>query len=325
MARLWTDGRYFLQAGQELSADWTLMKMGVDGYPDVDDFLVSHLSKGDKVGIDAQLHTVKSATDLKEKLACKGIELVPTSYNPIDSVWAEARPAAPKGKLRIHKTEFAGIDVITKLSQIRRQMSQQDDLAGGKSLEGPADVLLVTMLDEIMWLYNIRGSDVAYNPVAVSYAAVYMDKAVLYISSDKVDDEVQKHLLEAGVEIKAYETVHTDLEQAAASGLNVWIDPNQASISSYWAIENGLESFKRKSKASKRRRKSSDSEEANGSNAVMCIQESSPISHLKSIKNESEIKWMKEAHMRDAVALSEFWYWLETKVYTLSRDKYLFR
>lgn len=325
-ARLWTDGRYFLQAEKELTQDWTLMKMGVDGVPDVKACLASVMPAGSVVGIDPELHTVSSANELKEKLKACGVDLAPVPSNPVDEAWREAgtRPTKPEGRLRLHcgpdGTNFAGATVAEKLALVREIMAgkvRADGSTAGPS-HGAADVLLVTMVDELMWLFNVRGCDVPYNPVAMCYGMVHKDKAVLYIDACKVEgEELSRHFEEAGVTIKAYESVFADLEAAAASGKTLWLDPDQASIKTYWCVQEGLTSHENKSKAANKRRRTSSDAGSNGTGAeegTGCVQAPSPISHLKSIKNAVEIEWMREAHLRDGAALAEFWLWLETKI-----------
>lgn len=186
-------------------------------------------------------------------------------------------------------------------------------------ISSPISIYQVTMVDEVMWLLNVRGCDVPYNPVALCYAVLYMDKCVLYIDSGKIVDEVAKHLDAAGITVKAYGALQKDLELAAAGGLRVWIDPDQASISAYWALLEGESSLEKKAKASKRRRRASP-DNANGSaengsgEGHCCMRQQSPIAHLKSVKNEVEVEGMKEAHLRDAVALAQFWNWIEKKI-----------
>ena len=184
------------------------------------------------------------------------------------------------------------------------------------------------MLDELMWLFNVRGCDVPHNPVAVCYALVFRDRAVLYIDAVKAEGGgVAEHLAAAGVAVKPYESVFADLGDAAAAGLRVWLDPDQASISALRAVERGLESLGKKAKAGSKRRRTSGSNNGNaaaaknGANkengadaAGAVVQLPSPVSHLKSIKNSVEIEWMREAHLRDGAALAEFWLWLETRI-----------
>lgn len=203
-AALWTDGRYFLQAEAQLGPDWTLMRHGTPNCPEVHEWLAEHLPEGSRVGIDPAVHTVDAAEKLKAKLRAAGKQLVALGSNPVDEAW-EGRPAPPEAPLRVHPLEWAGQSVAQKLDGLRRQLA-----------EAGAGALLVTMLDEVAWLFNLRGGDVAYNPVFLSYGVVTADGATLYVDPRKVTPEVAAHLGEAGVVVKEYGALMGDVRGMAA-------------------------------------------------------------------------------------------------------------
>lgn len=160
-ALLFTDGRYHKQAELELSPDWCLMKSGVERVPTLSEFLRDNLPQSAVVAVDALVHSADACSKLAEELRVKNITVKALHSNPVDEIWGNSRPMAPLGLLREHPIEFAGVSIPEKLKTIRDKMNQEN-----------VQTLVVTMLDEIAWLYNIRGSDVACNPVAVSYALV---------------------------------------------------------------------------------------------------------------------------------------------------------
>ena len=144
-ALLWTDGRYFVQAEEELSEDWTLMRSGTKGTPDAKTWLKTTMAAGSAVGIDPNVHSVSEARELRKALEESECEVVALEENLVDSIWSD-RPAFPKTKLRVHPAEFAGQTVEEKLTHIREKMK-----------ENGTQRLVVSSLDDVMWLCNVRG------------------------------------------------------------------------------------------------------------------------------------------------------------------------
>jgi Xaa-Pro aminopeptidase len=174
-AFLFTDGRYHKQAEMELSVfgnEWSLMKVGVSNVPTHTDYLLQTMTSGCVVGIDPLVHSSSSVQTLKESLGAKNVSVKYLSTNPIDEVWQEEqndeqsllkRPPIPRSNIRIHPLKFAGKSTREKLAEIRDQMQKENE---------KCDSLILTALDEIMWLLNIRGSDVPCNPVSYCYCIV---------------------------------------------------------------------------------------------------------------------------------------------------------
>jgi Xaa-Pro aminopeptidase len=160
-ALLFTDGRYHSQAEKELDENWTPMKVGVSGVPTPIEFLAASLHKGAKVAVDPAVHSAESYKQLQEKLQSKSISVFNMDTNVIDLAWGAKQPALRTSAVREHPLEYAGQTVAEKLALLRAQMQKQE-----------AGALVVSMLDEIAWLFNIRGGDVECNPVALSYALV---------------------------------------------------------------------------------------------------------------------------------------------------------
>jgi len=169
-AGLWTDSRYFLQAEQELDKKiFTLFKMGTPDVPNIEDWLIKELKKGESLGVDPQVISRTRFVNLQKKLGEKGIGLKCIEKNLVDAVW-ENRPEAPKGNTEIHAEKYSGESAVSKLKRVREKMA-----------EANTDALVVTMLDSIAWLFNIRGSDVKYNPVVIAYGLVTTGKAMLFV------------------------------------------------------------------------------------------------------------------------------------------------
>jgi Xaa-Pro aminopeptidase len=160
-ALLFTDGRYHSQAEKELDANWTLMKVGVTGVPTPTEYLTATLARKTAVAVDPAVHSAESYKQLQEKLRAKDISIFNMATNAIDLAWGVKQPTLPTSAVREHPIEYAGQSVAEKLALLRAQMKKQGACA-----------LVVSMLDEIAWLFNIRGGDVECNPVALSYALV---------------------------------------------------------------------------------------------------------------------------------------------------------
>jgi Xaa-Pro aminopeptidase len=271
-AYLWTDGRYFLQASSELSDDWTLMKSGEPKVLELADWVVENLSAGQSVGIDATLITTSQATAMKNLFGAKGISLVSLEQNPVDIVWAKAnQPAAPSSAINVHGEDRSGVSHQSKILSLQAFVR-----------EAKASAIVISMLDEVVWLFNIRGSDVDFNPVVIGYAVVTLDKAYLFVDPTKVTSAVNEHFGDA-VEVRPYEEVESFLAQLALSG-PVVADPSQLN----WRLYQAL-----------------------GSSVVDRV---SPVALAKSVKNDVELNGIRQAHIRDGAALTAFIHWLETTV-----------
>ncbi|CAJ1365879.1 unnamed protein product [Effrenium voratum] len=259
-ALLWTDGRYFTQAELELSDSWQLMKSGLKGTPKLEDWLAAHLREGDCVGIDPSVHSACAAGDLKTRLGQMGIQLRPLDKNLVDGVWHD-RPPMPQGELRLHPLELAGQSVEDKLHRVRSELRAQ-----------AAEVLAVTALDEVAYLFNIRGCDVERTPVALAYALVGLSSAAIFVDKGKLPPEVVAHLEAAGVEAYDYQQFVPALK---ASGQRVWMDTKRSNYSLLLAV--GLDGPK--------------------------VTLPSPISSMKVCKNTCEVDGIIAAHRRDGAAM----------------------
>jgi len=271
-AALWTDGRYYLQASQQLDKNWSLMKSGLPETPSLGEWLGKVLNANSRVGVDPKLISNTQAKTLEENLKKKGHSLVAVNENLVDLVWKD-KPAPPKNKAFVHPIKYAGKSHQEKLQQIREELKKFE-----------SNALVVSALDEIAWLFNLRGSDIAFNPVFMSYAIISETSATLYIDNNKVDDGVHHHLTKE-VEIRPYSAVFEDLKKLNLEKKKVWLDPNKASLALFNCV---------------------DSE-----NAVV---KSSPISLAKSLKNPAELEGLRQCHLRDAVALMTYLTWLEERV-----------
>jgi len=275
-AGLWTDSRYFLQADQQLQGTGIeLFKMGQPGVPEITDWLPTVLGKGDRLGLDPKVHSVEGYESLARELEPRGISLHPVVDDLVEAVWADERPSMPDRPVRLHPVEYAGVSAEDKLARLREAMRQQDE----------AEAHVLSALDEIAWLFNLRGADVEYNPVFIAYAIVERERALLFVDLNKIGDELRGALPE-DVELRPYEAVEETLQTLARAEARVWIDPSTTSQRVAELLGQGAE----------------------------LLRKHSPVPGWKAVKNKTEIEGMRAAHLRDGVAMVRFLRWLEGAV-----------
>lgn len=272
-AGLWTDSRYFLQAAAQLEGSGIeLYKMALPETPSISDFLLHELGTGTTVGLNGETYNATEALTLERKLKKKGVTLQ-TGLNLIDPIWKD-RPGIPDAPLFEMPVELSGQTTDDKLIAINDRLH-----------EAGADCTILSALDEVAWTFNIRGTDVAYNPVAISYAFVSEKESVLFVNPKKLTADVADRLKKEGVKLADYSMLYSYLTRLPDETV-VWIDRNKTNV----AICNALPK------------------------SCSVIDQISPANHLKSIKNETEIAGFRSAVLKDGVALSKFFYWLETEL-----------
>ena len=281
-ALLWTDGRYYAQAAKELPSDWVLMKDRLPDTPSVGQWLASTLPREARVGIDPTTFPIASAKRLRDELAAKGIELIPLEgENLVDRVWGDEKPARPAEPVFLHPTERAGQSVAEKVATLRDEMENVG-----------ATVLVVAALDEVMWLLNIRGGDIPHNPVAFSYATVTRDSVELFIDAAKVSDDIRSALETDGVRIHPYDAILSHLrelsEQLSESPdephRRVWMDPQSCNFALAQAVPEHI-----------------------------LLEKTSPIPLAKALKNDAELRGMRDAHRRDGAAVVRMLAWVHAE------------
>ena len=269
-AALWTDSRYFLAAEEQLKGTpFRLMKERLPETPGIAQWLGTVLPKGSTVGIDGSVNTVGSIQQLQQELQFEGLQLA-TGDDPAEEIWTD-RPELPLHPIEIHPIEYAGEESRSKIERLRAQL---------RALH--ADGIVVTQLDEIAWLTNLRGSDVHCCPLFVSYMTVTLTEATLFIDCRKVTAEVAEYLKQQGIALKDYAQV------ACPSGTIV-IDPSTCNYRLIEGIEGRPESPR-------------------------IIAHTSLIAPMKAVKNETEIAGYRRAMLRDGVALVKFLRWLRPAV-----------
>lgn len=270
-AGLWTDSRYFLQAAEQLEGSgFTLRKENIPGEPTVLEWLGEVLDEDAVVGVDGRLFSLIEANRIEMFCAQNGFMFAP-DFRAAEAIWTD-RPARPKNPAFVHDEALAGEDVDSKISRVVDALDAAD-----------ADGLLITALDEIAWLLNLRGSDVDYTPVVIAFAYVSEDERVLFIDSEKVTPEVKDHLKKYGVKIKDYDDIEKFLGKISSTA-TAMVDPNRVS-------------------------------DALGQ-AMICNKTymASPVIALKGVKNECQIAGFRQAMLYDGAAMVRMMMWLEQNV-----------
>ena len=272
-AGLWTDSRYFLQAEMQLEGTGIdLYKLMLPETPSIPQFLLAELGEGDTVGLNGLTYSLADAQSLELALKKKGVALN-TDLSLIDPIWKD-RPAVPEAQIFEMPVELSGKSSEDKLIEINQMLHK----AG-------ADCTVLSALDEVAWTANIRGTDVSYNPVAISYAYVSDKENVLFINPKKVPAEIAEHLKKEGWVLADYGKLF-DYLQRLPENIRVFLDRSKTNMAIYNALPKGAE----------------------------IIDGISPANHLKSIKNETEIKGFRNAVLKDGIALTKFYFWLEKQM-----------
>ena len=271
-AGLWTDSRYFLQAARQLEGTCiTLYKEMLPETPNIPEFLSAHLQEGDCVGIDGKMFSAEEVEHLQKELKKSGIR-IKSIADPMQLLWTD-RPAMPLAPAFVYDTKYAGMSFTEKLPAVRQAM----EAAG-------ADSLLLSALDEIAWLLNIRGNDVHCNPVVVSYLLIEKDKVNYFVQPQKVTPELAEYFSANGISVHPYEEIGHYLNSFNAH--SILMNPAKTNYAIYSAIRPGC----------------------------LIINGASPVALLKAIRTKQEIAGIHAAMQRDGVALVKFLKWLDEAV-----------
>ncbi|HPM10589.1 MAG TPA: aminopeptidase P family protein [Paludibacter sp.] len=271
-AGVWVDSRYYLQADEQLKdTEYEVMKMGLPGVPDTLSWLVQQLKSGEQVGVNPEMFSVNAFAHMEETLGKQGVNVV--QLDLIREIWLD-RPGIPNHPIFVLDEKFSGKSSLKKMDELRKEM---------KNVQ--ADVFITNTLDEIAWLFNIRGSDVDYNPVAIAYACVSQQEAILYVSAEKLTDEVRQYLKSQSITVKDYLAIYEDIA-SIPHNQKVLFDGNKLNRSLFESIPA----------------------------TCTTIPMLSPVAQMKSIKNETELAGFRKAMIKDGVALTRFFIWLEENV-----------
>uniref|UniRef100_A0A1I8N275 Metallopeptidase family M24 n=1 Tax=Musca domestica TaxID=7370 RepID=A0A1I8N275_MUSDO len=276
-ALLWTDGRYYQQALKQLDSNWELMKDGLPTTPSVASWLACNLAKDSKVGVDPKLFSYRLWKPIEKELSGADCCLIPVEENLVDIVWGEEQPKQTSNPIITLDTTFAGMTVSDKWANVKEKLTEKK-----------AQALVVSALDEIAWFLNLRGSDIDYNPVFFAYLIITHEKLMFFVDSAKLPSDFKQHQSSNGVEISiySYSAIGVVLGRLTENNAEskIWISPG----SSYYL--NALIPKK------------------------IRHQEITPIALAKAIKNPIEVEGFINSHIRDGVALCQYFAWLEQMI-----------
>lgn len=271
-ALVWADGRYFIQAEKEIEgSEFKLMKMATPGYPSLQEWLVKNVPEGAVVGVNEASYSQSNFEGLEKALAANKAN-VKAVASLIDGIW-EDRPALPSAKIFAHELEFTGQEAKEKIEKVREQLR-----------EDKAQATIIVGLDDIAWLYNFRGGDIANNPVALAYAVITLDKAYLFIDENKVSADMRDFFAGQDITILPYEEVSQVIAQLDVERLVC--QKNRINTQLYKAIPE----------------------------KVKVIDKRSYVQMNKASMNEVEQKNQKHAYIKDSAALTRFLFWLRREV-----------
>lgn len=272
-AALWTDSRYFLAAEEQLKGtEFQLMKLKIEGTPTISEWLAQELQgENAEVGLDGMVNSYHETMGLIADLRKSGGITVRTNFDPLGLIWTD-RPAIPANPVEIQPMEFAGESVASKISRIRTALRQRH-----------ADGMLISALDDIAWILNLRGTDVHCVPVFVSYLLISSQQVSLYVDSAKINDEVKAYLTENGILLYPYNKVAEGLERY--SEYNILLDGDETSYFLWKTVK-----------------------------CKEIIAGNSPVPAMKAQKNDREIAGFRQAMLRDGVAMVKFLRWLKPAV-----------
>ena len=268
-AGLWTDGRYFIQAQVQLQdTGITLMKMGQPETPSIEDYICQNLSKGSKVGFDGRVINYMDYKRYHAIFNSHQIDIV-ANLDLVNEIWQD-RPALPTTKTFHYALRYAGVSIEGKLAQVRQAMTR----------EGCAS-FIITKIDEIAWLFNIRAHDIPHFPVALAYATIEKEKATIYIDASRLDDESKALFEQNQISVKPYDSIYEDVCSLQGP---VLVDPHFVNSRLALLVQEKL------------------------------VEAVDPIVLMKAQKNVTEIENTKWAHIKDGVACTKFMYWLKKNV-----------
>lgn len=268
---LWTDGRYFIQALEELKGSGIEMfKMRIPGWPTLLEWLKENAKAGETIAFDGKVFSVGEYKDFK-KLEKENKVNIKIDEDLLDEVWKE-RPALPEEKAFLHEVKYCGKSAKEKLREVREKMKKIG-----------ANNYIIASLDDIAWLYNIRGNDVKCNPVVLSYALVKENEAYLYVDKSKLTAKMETELLNEGVTLKSYDEIGYDISNLEGK---ILIDPNKTSAYLYECIKD--------------------------KNNI--VELGNITTKFKAIKNAVELDNLRKCQVRDGVAMVKFMKWLKYNI-----------
>jgi Xaa-Pro aminopeptidase len=282
-AGVWTDSRYYVAAAKALEGSGIdLYRSGMPGVPEYPAWLAHNLPRGARVGVDPRMITIRQYREIATRLARNEIKLV-AMEDPLDEVWPD-RPGIPAEKVWPLETSSAGEAAVQKIQRLRSAM---DD-------EG-ATVHVLTSLDDIAWLLNLRGSDVAYNPVFMAWVVVTPEAVTLYTDASRLTDDARASVDTAGVTVLPYAQFEVELTRLAGGSAAVLVDPDRTSRAIYDTLTGGAAG------------------KSGSAGRLRIVEAPQPTTLMKARKNSVELENLRDAMIRDGRGMVRFLAWLERR------------
>lgn len=277
-AALWTDSRYFLAAEEQLKGTgYELMKLKMPGTPTIAEWLGIQLkNQNAQVGVDGMCNSAQSVEALIADMRREGGITVRTNFDPLREIWKD-RPAIPADKVTLQPLEYSGETTKSKVERVRKALRELH-----------ADGMLVSALDDVAWLLNMRGNDVHCNPVFVAYVLISSSDVTLYINKEKITLKAEVYLASQGVRIADYDKIGQGLRDYFE--YNILLDP----VETCYTLYNIASSSQ--------------------SHVMDVVRHKSPIPAMKAIKNDAEIRGYHSAMLKDGIAMVKFLRWLKPAV-----------
>ncbi len=272
-AYLWTDARYFIQAEMELKgSEVILQKMGEEGVPTIGEFLSKNLPESANIGFDGRTVSLSDG-EYYYKIASDKKGNVIYNYDLVDKVWKD-RPSLSKKKTFFLEEKYSGESSESKIKRIREKMKESN-----------CNTHVIASLDDICWILNMRGDDIKFSPLVLSYLVLTDKEVYLFIDDSKIDEQVQKNLKRINAMIKPYDDVY-DFVKGFNKNTSVLVDPRKMNYALYKNIPN----------------------------EAVVIEKSNPSTLFKALKNEVELNNIRKSHVKDGVAWVKFMYWLKNNI-----------
>ncbi len=279
-AFLWTDGRYFIQAEKELKGSGiTLCKMGEPGVPTIDEYLAQNLTSEDTLGLDGRVISVAQGKQF-ESITQKAKANFINDVDFIHDIWTDCTPLPAEPAFALSEN-YTGESTESKLARIREKVSASN-----------ATAHIVSALDDLCWIFNFRGNDVAYCPVVLAHTIIFEDTVSLYIEESKLPADVLANLKENNVTILPYNSIYEDLKNLDST-VRILLDPAKLNYSLYTSIPS----------------------------EVKKVEDATPVAFMKACKNEVELENIRKAHIKDGVAITKFMHWLKKNIGKIEMDE----
>lgn len=279
-AGLWTDGRYFVQAAREIADNEVILyKMGEEGVPKLEEYLSNHVKSGQTIGFDGRVITASFGKELEKKLSDRDVHYV-YEKDLVDEMWID-RPSLPCTEVWVVPDELNGENTADKLSRVRARMKEEK-----------AAHLMLSKLDDIMWLYNIRANDVTCNPVALAYTFISEQETYLFIQKNALSKEVLSYFDEQNIICKDYQEITRFIKTVPLAG-KAWCSGKDLNYLLYHLLKQRTE----------------------------LVDLENPTTLMKAVKNPTELENIRKYYIEDSAVLTKFLFWMKENAGKIAMDE----